>query len=128
MKLNHLLLIALLFLMTLFAGCSSKSWVSSFVVWDGYIYQISDEYLDKVGEEIGEVTKYSDKEGTYSGNFSNEYKKGTKYFSIEGINTEEAIAIEEGDSKYRKATRDGKYDELTNLQVGLFEGKHIDSK
>ena len=114
MKLNHLLLLTLLFLVTLFAGCSSKSWVSSFVVWDSDIYQISEEYVDKVDEEIGEVTMYSDKEGTYSGNFSNEYKKGTKYFSIEGISTKEAIAIEEDDGKYRKAINNGKYGKLMN--------------
>lgn len=87
---------------------------SLFVVWDGYIYEISDEYPDNVDNEIGEVTRYSGEEETYSGNFSNEYKKGTKYFSIEGINTSEAIAIEEDDGKYRKAIRDGKYGELTD--------------
>jgi len=51
--------------------------------------------------EIGQVTKHSDKEGTY---FSNKYKNGTKYYSIEGINTDEAIATEE-DGKYQKAIR-----------------------
>lgn len=92
------------------AGCSNSSWASSFVVWDGYIYQLSDEYVDEIGEEIGKVTKYSDTEGTYSGNFSNLYKKGTKYYAMPGISTEEAIAIE-GEGKYRKAIRDGKYGE-----------------
>ncbi|WKA56629.1 hypothetical protein [Planococcus shixiaomingii] len=93
----------------LLTGCSSsKSWVSDFVVWDGYYYDISDEYVVGVGEEIGEVTKYSDVEGTYSGNFSNHYKVGTKYFAISGIEPDEAIAIEE-DGRYRKAVRGGKY-------------------
>lgn len=117
MKLTQTFIISILFIVTLAAGCSSESWASSFVVWDGYIYQISDEYISKVGEEIGEeigeVTIYSDKEGTYSGNFSNEYQVGTKYFSIEGVNTKEAIAIEESDGKYRKATSEGKYGVLT---------------
>lgn len=88
---------------------SSADWASSFVVWDDYIYQISDEYVAEVDEEIGKVTKYSDDEGTYSGNFSNEYEKGTKLYSIKGISTDEAIAIEEADGKYRKAIRDGEY-------------------
>lgn len=92
------------------AGKSSADWAFGFVVWDGYIYQLSDDYIDEVSEEIGEVTKYSDMEGTYSGNFSNEYQKGTKYYAITGISTEEAIAIKE-DGKYRKAIRDGKYGE-----------------
>ena len=50
---------------------SSADWAFTFVVWDGYIYQLSDEYVEDIVEEIGEVTKYSDTEGTYSGNFSN---------------------------------------------------------
>lgn len=92
------------------ASKSSADWAISFVVWKGYIYQISDEYIDDISEEIGEVTKYSDMEGTYSGNFSNEYPIGTKFYAIKGISTEEAIAIAE-DSKYRKAIRKGKYGE-----------------
>lgn len=111
MKLNRLLRMAMIFSVMIFAGCSSNSWVSAFVVWDDYIYEVSDEYVDVVDEEIGKVTRYSDKEGTYSGNFSNEYKKETKYFSIAAISTDEAIAIEEGEGKYRKAVRKGKYGE-----------------
>ena len=89
---------------------SSAEWAFNFVVWDGYIYQLTDEYVEKIDEEIGEVTKYSDMEGTYSGNFSNTYEKGTKYYAIQGISTDEAIAILEN-GKYRKAIRDGKYGE-----------------
>lgn len=98
------------------SGCSnvfnksSVDWAFSFVVWEGYIYQLSDEYVDNVGKKIGKVTKYSDTERTYFGNFSNFYEKGTKYYAILGISTEEAIAIEE-EGKYRKAMRDGKYGE-----------------
>lgn len=90
-------------------GNSQASWAYSFVVWDGFSYQISDEYVQEVDQEIGEVTVYSDKEGTYSGNFSNEYEKGTAYYSITGISTDEAIAVKEEDGKYRKALREGKY-------------------
>lgn len=89
---------------------SSAEWAFKFVVWDGYIYQLSDEYVDDVDEEIGAVTKYSVMEGTYSGNFSNVYKKGTKYYAMQGISTEEAIAIAE-EGKYRKAIRHEKYGE-----------------
>lgn len=105
-------LMSLFFILSFASACSlgnsQASWVYSFVVWDGYVYQISDEYVQKVDEEIGKVTVYSDKEGTYTGNFSNEYEKGTEYYSITGVSTDEAIAIEE-DGKYRKAIRDGKY-------------------
>lgn len=106
---KHLLSIILIFISVVSASCSNSSWAYSFVVWNGYIYQISDEYVDEISDEIGEVTKYTDREGTYSGNFSNKYKKGTKYYAIDGISTDEAIAIEEENGEYRKATRDGKY-------------------
>ena len=70
--------------------------------------------MTDVDKEIGKVTKYSDEEGTYSGNFSNTYKKGTKYFRISGINIDEAIAIEE-DGQYRKAYQVGKYGKKYNI-------------
>ena len=93
----------------IFSGCtSSNDWNSSFVVWDDYIYEISNEYVTDVEEQIGKVTKYSDEEGAYSGNFSNTYKKGTKYFRISGISLDEAIAVEE-DGQYKKAYQVGKY-------------------
>ncbi len=96
------------------AGCSSsssKDWNSSFVVWDTYMYETTDEYVNEIDEEVGHVTKYSDNEGTYSGNFSNKYKKGTTYYSIKGISKDEAIAIKEDDGRYRKLIRNGKYGE-----------------
>jgi hypothetical protein len=101
---------------------SSADWAYSFVVWDGYLYQIGDEYVEDIGEEIGEVTKYSDMEGGYSGNFSNEYEKGTKYYAIKGISTEEAIAIEESDGRFRKANREGKYEGRSAFD-GFFDGQ-----
>src|SRR5690606_27747787 len=62
---------------------SLASWAYKFVVNDGKIFVITDEEIVKtdIVEQIGEVTYYSDKEGTYSGNFSNTFLKGTKYFS-----------------------------------------------
>ncbi|RID85896.1 hypothetical protein D1970_09065 [Mesobacillus zeae] len=106
------------FILTIISGCSednsnksSADWAFSFVVWDSYIYRVCDDFVNEINEEIGEVTKYSDMEGTYTGNFSNEYEKGTKYYSIKGISVEEAIAIREEDGKFRKAIRDGKHGE-----------------
>ena len=117
MKIKHFLYF-LLILTVFLTGCSnsnynksSADWAFSFVVWDGYIYQLGNEYVDDVSDEIGEVTKHSDMEGTYSGNFSNVYDKGTKYYSIKKISTEEAIAVKEKDGRYRKAIREGKYGE-----------------
>ncbi len=111
-------LVILIVLLTVTTGCSNRifgkstaDWNSSFVVWDGYMYKISDEYVVKIDSEIGKVEIYSDMVGTYSGNFSNVYEKGTMYYSITGISTDEAIAIQELDGNYRKAIRDGKYGE-----------------
>ena len=95
--------------MFLIPNKSNASWAYPFVVWDGFVYVISDEFVEEVDNKIGRVTKYSDREGTYSGNFSNIYKKGTAYYSIKGISTDEAIAVEDGEGKYKLATRDGEY-------------------
>lgn len=83
-------------------------WAYKFVVYDGSTYVISDEYAAEIDKKIGQVSKYSDREGIYYGNFSNTYKKGTNYYSIRGVSIEEAIAIEEN-GKYRIAFREGEY-------------------
>jgi hypothetical protein len=95
---------------SLFPNKSFAEWAYSFVVWDGYTYVMSDEYVTEVGNVIGNVTLYSSIEGTYSGNFSNAYKEGTKYYSIKDIDTNEAIAIQENDGKYKRANRKGEYE------------------
>ena len=106
-------LLILVFVMSVITGCakgqSSADWAYYFVVWNCFIYKVSDDYIEDIDKEIGVVTKYSDFEGTYSGNFSNMYEKGTRYYSIEGISTDEAIAIQEQDGRYRKAIIDVKY-------------------
>ncbi|MCM3673266.1 hypothetical protein M3699_05075 [Peribacillus simplex] len=95
MRNKHLLSIAVLFvLFTSFFPSKplATSWAFQFVVWQGYIYVVSNEYVTEIDSEIGQVTKYSDME-SYSGNFSNTFKKGTKYYSIKGISTDEAILL-----------------------------------
>jgi hypothetical protein len=109
-RLFFVALVALLVCTSFLPNKSLAKWAYPFVVWDGYIYVISDEYVEEVDKKIGRVTKYNDMEGTYSGNFSNEYKKGTAYYSITGVSTDEAIAIEDGGGKYKKAIRDGEYE------------------
>lgn len=108
-KLTTIVLLLSLFLITIFPfKGSATSWVYLFVVWDGYIYVISDEYVTNIDKEIGEVRKYSDME-SYGGNFSNVYPKGTKYYSILGVNTEVAIAVKDENGLYKKATREEEY-------------------
>lgn len=101
---------------------SSADWAYSFVVWDGDIYVVNDEEVGQVDREIGEVTKYSDMEGTYSGNFSNTYRKGTKYFSIVDVSTDEAIAVEDVQGHYVKAISDGKYagNTIQGIKMNLY--------
>ena len=82
----------------------ATSWAYPFVVWDNHIYVVSEETVLDVEKKIGKVTKYSDME-TYSGNFSNVFRKGTKYYSIKGIDTTIAIAVQSSDGQYIKAYR-----------------------
>ncbi|WP_342429506.1 hypothetical protein [Neobacillus sp. FSL H8-0543] len=99
----------------------ATSWAYQFVVWQDYIYVVSEEVVTEIDKEIGKVTKYSDME-SLSGNFSNTFEKGTKYFSIKGVSTDEAIAIEESEGRYIKATREGEY-EVRNSFDGFFDGQ-----
>lgn len=82
-----------------------------FVVNDGNVYVISQEHINPnhIGSKIGEVTKYSDMEGTYSGNFSNRYPKGTQYYEIKGADVKEAIAVQESPELFLKANFNGEY-------------------
>ena len=98
----------MLFFSLLSDKAEATKWLYPFVVWDGYVYVISEEYVTEVEHEIGEVTKFSNME-QYSGNFSNVYKTGTKYYSIKGISTDESIAILDINGKYKKADRGVEY-------------------
>lgn len=98
----------------------ATSWAYPFVVWDHYIYVVSDEKVTAVDREIGQVTKYSDME-SLPGNFSNYYGKGTKYYSIKGISSNEAIAVEEFQGRYIKAYREMEY-EVSNSSGGFING------
>ncbi|WP_216628158.1 hypothetical protein [Paenibacillus germinis] len=111
MRLKISLLFAFLISSSLFVGIASADWANMFVVNDGKIFVISEEHLDpkQIGLKIGKVTKYSDREGTYSGNFSNRYPKGTGYYDIIGVEINEAIAIKDDKGLYIKATYGGEY-------------------
>ena len=85
---------------------SSASWVTEFVTWGNESYVVTEEEVneEEIGAEIGEVTFYSQQEiSDTSGNFSNKYKEGTKYYEITDINKKEAIAIEVKEGKFLKA-------------------------
>lgn len=85
---------------------SSESWAYSFVGWEDKSYVITDKEVpeERIGAEIGEVTSYSDNENAdKSGNFSNTFEEGTKYYEITDKNTEEAIAVEVQEGTFIKA-------------------------
>lgn len=90
----------------------NADWAYSFVVYSGNIYEISDDELipsNEIDKKIGQVTRYSDHEGTYSGNFSNIYPKGTPYYSIKNIDPKEIIAIKTHEAEFVKAINKGQY-------------------
>ncbi|GED66955.1 hypothetical protein BRE01_06570 [Brevibacillus reuszeri] len=111
MRMQMSVLSALFLACTLFIGTVKASWAYMFVVNNGSIYVISEEHVDpkQIGSKIGKVTSYSDQEGTYSGNFSNRYPKGTEYFEIIGLERKDAIAVKEKEGVYIKAAYEGEY-------------------
>ncbi|MHA6481939.1 hypothetical protein ACX1C1_08535 [Paenibacillus sp. strain BS8-2] len=86
-------------------------WASSIVVHDGSSYTVTEMTIteDRIGPEVGKVTKYSDMEGTYRGNFSNTFPKGTPYYAILDTSKDEAIAILTSDGRYILAVYNGVY-------------------
>ncbi|CAM3576878.1 hypothetical protein PAGL106935_13990 [Paenibacillus glucanolyticus] len=99
-----------LLLLPVCSSTAAASWAYSFVVNDGKIYVMSEDRVEAstLGDVVGKVTYYSDREGTYSGNFSNAYPKGTQYYAVKGIATEKAIAVETTEG-YLLAQYEGEY-------------------
>ncbi len=98
-------------LLLLLSSQVHADWAYRFVVYAGNSYIVTDEAvaLDQVNKRIGKVTLYSDREGTYRGNFSNTYPKGTEYYSIVGVAVDSAIAVKAGNDNYIKAAYQGRY-------------------
>ncbi|CRK83411.1 hypothetical protein [Neobacillus massiliamazoniensis] len=96
---------------TLLISTTYADWAYAFVVYDGNSYIVSETHIEpnKIGKKIGEVTEYSDREGTYSGNFSNQFLKGTEYYEIKGVNTKDAIAVKKSEGLFIKVNYNGKY-------------------
>ncbi|MCH1627721.1 hypothetical protein [Fredinandcohnia quinoae] len=105
MKKTFILLIACLLIHT--ASANALSWAYWFVVHNGKVYEVKEdiplnkEELDGV---IGKVeTKADEYSGKYSGNASNYYEIGTRYYEIAKVSKSEAIAVEIQPNKYVKA-------------------------
>ena len=97
---KKVILLTLLFTFMISSSVHSVSWAYVFVVWEGNVYEVKqDESIadSEIGEVIGKVkTIPNDMTGSYFGNASNYYSKGTKYYKMNGISTADAIAIKEG--------------------------------
>jgi hypothetical protein len=111
--LKHLISVVLVFLIacTFLISNTYAKWAYAFVVYNGNVYVVSETHIEpnKIGKKLGEVTKFSYQEGTYSGNFSNQFPKGTEYYEIKGVKTNESIGIKESKDSFIKAKYDGKY-------------------
>lgn len=96
---------------TFLVSTSYAKWAYAFVVFDGGTYIVSETHIEpkEIGKKIGEVTNYSDNEGTYSGNFSNQFPKGTEYYEIKGVKTNDSIAVKESEKSFIKANYNGEY-------------------
>ncbi|UOE94722.1 hypothetical protein [Alkalihalobacillus sp. LMS39] len=100
------IMILMVFMVLITPPVQALSWAYAFVVWNGNVYQVTGEEVGEsfIGQQIGKVTtKPNDMTGRYYGNASNSYPKGTKYYEIEGIETNEAIAVEEKAGVWFKA-------------------------
>ncbi|PYZ98750.1 hypothetical protein CR205_09300 [Alteribacter lacisalsi] len=78
------------------------SWAYDFVVWDGKVYEVTEEELapEEVAGQIGSVrTQANENTGSYYGNASNAYPRGTPYFSIDGVSEREAIVVQDDESR-----------------------------
>ena len=84
---------------------------------------MTDDYITEAGERIGEVTTHSDME-QYGGHFSNAYEKGTAYFRVPDVSTDEKIAVEDR-NRYRVAERVREYtygSSFTATDSGIAKG------
>jgi len=97
--------------LALFIQPASADWAYRFVVYSGNLYLVTNQTVDpgEIGAKIGAVTKYSDKEGTYSGNFSNTFPQGTAYYSIQGMNMDMEIAVQKGKNAFIRTIYKGHY-------------------
>ncbi|MFD2117340.1 hypothetical protein ACFSTH_10220 [Paenibacillus yanchengensis] len=94
-------------------GCSNSAsdWAFNFVVYQNNIYNVSNQTLDHVEQQLGEIDKLVTKEATYNykRTFSNKYPVGTKIFKISNIDISKSIAIEIGEGTYLQADNQGEY-------------------
>lgn len=88
------------------SNAQALDWAYKFVAWEGGVYEVTEELVDAsdIGEKIGGVKRMADdRTGSYYGDASNYYEKGTKYYAIKGMDSGNAIAVEEQEGIWLKA-------------------------
>lgn len=103
---KRILLFSLFFIFMISSSAQALTWAYPFVVWEGKVYEVKKEEIianSEVGKIIGKVTKKANEmTGKYSGDASNYYAIGIKYYEIKGTSTSTAIAVKE-DNQWVKA-------------------------
>lgn len=107
-------ILGIIFLVLAISGCSNKGEMQgsseSFVYeksinFKGIVYVDTSSKVQNVGEMIGSIKHYSDKEEESNpDNFSNYYPEGTKLYKIKNEDVKESIAVETDGNKFIKAT------------------------
>lgn len=99
--------LTIVFLLLTSTFASALSWAYFFVVHDGKVYEVKEDMPLKqieLGNMIGKVETQADEySGDYYGNASNYYEIGTRYYKVEGISIDEAIAVETEEGHFVKA-------------------------
>ncbi|WP_235822738.1 hypothetical protein [Cytobacillus massiliigabonensis] len=101
---EKIILFLLCFIYTGPLSVQALDWAYPFVVWNGNVYEVTDEKVGDIGDVIGKVRRgTNDMTGEYFGDASNMYPKGTKYYEVTGISPKIAIAVEVGENVWHKA-------------------------
>ena len=93
------MILSLLLVFIISTSVQALSWAYPFVVWKSKVYEVKQEEIvaaSDIGKVIGKVkTKPDGMTGSYYGNASNHYPRGTKYYEIKGTSTSAEIAVKE---------------------------------
>ncbi|URN94626.1 MAG: hypothetical protein NAG76_22885 [Candidatus Pristimantibacillus lignocellulolyticus] len=77
------------------------------VRWNNQVYRVTEDEVVEIDSEIGEIiTRLTSENYEESDNSSNAFNSGTKLWSIEGIDTTEAIAVQRTEDVYIKLVAD----------------------
>ncbi|MWV42130.1 hypothetical protein GRF59_00670 [Paenibacillus sp. HJL G12] len=80
----------------------SHSWAYEFVHWNGISYRVTDIQVPQMEREVGRVESLITEEYIVGqGVYSNRFSEGTKLYSIPGIDSDDAIAVEVNGGYYK---------------------------